>query len=92
MCLGIPGQLVEIVDLAEHRAVVDVDGVRREINIGLVMGDPGGIHVGDWVLIHVGFAMSKIDEEEAARTLSFIKDLGSIYDDEIDQFKAEAPL
>ncbi len=92
MCLGIPGQLVEIVDLAEHRAVVDVDGVRREINIGLVMGDPGGIHVGDWVLIHVGFAMSKIDEEEAARTLSFIKDLGSVYDDEIDQFKAEAPL
>ncbi|MDP8936505.1 MAG: HypC/HybG/HupF family hydrogenase formation chaperone, partial [Actinomycetota bacterium] len=84
MCLGIPGQLVEIVDLAEHRAVVDVDGVRREINIGLVMGDPGGIHVGDWVLIHVGFAMSKIDEEEAARTLSFIKDLGSVYDDEID--------
>jgi hydrogenase expression/formation protein HypC len=92
MCLGIPGQLVEIVDLAEHKAVVDVDGVRREINIGLVMGDPGGIHVGDWVLIHVGFAMSKIDEEEAARTLSFIKDLGSVYDDEIDQFKAEAPL
>jgi len=92
MCLGIPGQLVEIVDLAEHRAVVDVDGVRREINIGLVMGDPGGIHVGDWVLIHVGFAMSKIDEEEAARTLEFIKDLGSVYDDEIDQFKAEAPL
>lgn len=92
MCLGIPGQLVEIVDLAEHRAVVDVDGVRREINIGLVMGDPGGIHVGDWVLIHVGFAMSKIDEEEAARTLSFIKELGSVYDDEIDQFKAEAPL
>jgi hydrogenase expression/formation protein HypC len=92
MCLGIPGQLVEIVDLAEHRAVVDVDGVRREINIGLVMGDPGGIHVGDWVLIHVGFAMSKIDEEEAARTLSFIKDLGSVYDDEIDQFSAEAPL
>ncbi len=92
MCLGIPGQLVEIVDLAEHRAVVEVDGVRREINIGLVMGDPGGIHVGDWVLIHVGFAMSKIDEEEAARTLEFIKELGSVYDDEIDQFATEAPL
>jgi hydrogenase expression/formation protein HypC len=92
MCLGIPGQLVEIVDLAEHRAVAEVDGVRREINIGLVMGDPGGIHVGDWVLIHVGFAMSKIDEEEAGRTLDFIKELGSVYDDEIDQFAAEAPL
>ncbi len=92
MCLGIPGQLVEIVDLAEHRAVAEVDGVRREINIGLVMGDPGGIHVGEWVLIHVGFAMSKIDEEEAARTLDFIKELGSVYDDEIDQFASEAPL
>ncbi len=92
MCLGIPGQLVEIVDLGEHRAVAEVDGVRREINIGLVMGDPGGIHVGDWVLIHVGFAMSKIDEEEAASTLDFIKELGSVYDDEIDQFAAEAPL
>ncbi|MGH9190195.1 MAG: HypC/HybG/HupF family hydrogenase formation chaperone [Acidimicrobiales bacterium] len=92
MCLGIPGQLVEIVDLSEHRAVAEVDGVRREVNIGLVMGDPGGIKVGDWVLIHVGFAMTKIDEEEAERTLSFIKELGSVYDDEISQFAQEAPL
>jgi len=92
MCLGIPGQVVEIVDLTEHRAVAEVDGVRREINVGLVMGDAGGIQVGDWVLIHVGFAMSKIDEEEAARTLDFIKELGSVYDDEIDQFASETPL
>ena len=92
MCLGIPGQLVEIVDLTEHRAIAEVDGVRREVNIGLVMGDAGGIEVGDWVLIHVGFAMSKIDEEEAGRTLEFIKELGSVWDDEIDQFAAEAPL
>ena len=92
MCLGIPGQVVEIVDLTEHRAVAEVDGVRREINVGLVMGDAGGVQVGDWVLIHVGFAMSKIDEEEAGRTLDFIKELGSVWDDEIDQFAAEAPL
>jgi hydrogenase expression/formation protein HypC len=92
MCLGIPGQLVEIIDLEEHRAVVDVDGVRREINLGLVMGEPGGIEVGDWVLIHVGFAMSKIDEEEAERTLSFLKLMGSVYDDEIDQLRQETPL
>ncbi len=92
MCLGIPGQVVEIVDLTEHRAVAEVDGVRREINVGLVMGDAGGIQVGDWVLIHVGFAMSKIDEEEAGRTLDFIKELGSVWDDEIDQFATEAPL
>src|ERR671927_1289193 len=86
MCLGIPGQLVEVLDVAEQRAIADVDGVRREINIGLVMGEAGGIKVGDWVLIHVGFAMSRIDEEEAARTLTFMKELGSIYDDELAQF------
>ena len=92
MCLGIPGQVVEIVDLNEHKAVADVDGVRREINVGLVMGDEGGISVGDWVLIHVGFAMSKIDEEEAERTLTFIKGLGEVYDDELQQFQESTPL
>jgi hydrogenase expression/formation protein HypC len=92
MCLGIPGQLVEVLDLAEHRAIADVDGVRREINIHLVEGTPGGIKVGDWVLIHVGFALSKIDEEEAERTLAFIKELGSVYDDELAQFAGTAPL
>ncbi len=92
MCLGIPGKVVEIVDVKEHRAIADVDGVRREINVGLVLGDAGGLEVGEWVLIHVGFAMSKIDEEEAERTLSFIKELGSVYDDEIDEFRQETPL
>ena len=92
MCLGIPGQLVEIVDVDEHRAIADVDGVRREVNIHLVSGEAGGIKVGDWVLIHVGFAMTKIDEEEAASTLDFIKQLGSVYDDEIRDFSTEAPL
>jgi hydrogenase expression/formation protein HypC len=91
MCLGIPGKLVEIVDLAEHRAIADVDGVRREINIHLVEGEAGGIKLGDWVLIHVGFAMSRIDEEEAARTLAFIRDLGSLYDDELAQFAESGP-
>ncbi len=92
MCLGIPGQLVEILDVNEHRAIADVDGVRREINIHLVEGEPGGIKVGDWVLIHVGFAMSRIDEEEANRTLSFIKELGSVYDDELAQFSESEPF
>jgi hydrogenase expression/formation protein HypC len=92
MCLGIPGQLVEIVDEKEHRGIADVDGVRREINIGLVMGEAGGINVGDWVLIHVGFAMSRIDEEEAEKTLSFLKLMGSVWDDEIDQLRQETPL
>ncbi len=92
MCLGIPGQLVEIVDEEEHRGIADVDGVRREINIGLVMGEAGGINIGDWVLIHVGFAMSKIDEEEAQKTLDFLKLMGSVYDDELDQLRMDTPL
>ena len=92
MCLGIPGQVVEIVNIDEHKAIAEVDGVRREINVGLVMGDVGGLNVGDWVLIHVGFAMTKIDEEEAARNLAWLKELGSVYDDEIDQFRESTPL
>ena len=92
MCLGIPGQLVEIVDEKEHRGIADVDGVRREINIGLVMGEAGGIKVGEWVLIHVGFAMSRIDEEEAQKTLDFLKLMGAVYDDELDQLRMDTPL
>ncbi len=92
MCLGIPGQVVDIVDRTEHKAIADVEGVRREINVGLVLGDEGGLEVGDWVLIHVGFAMSKIDEEEAARTLEFIRGLGDLYEDELDQFRESTPL
>jgi len=86
MCLGLPGQLVSYDPDKPHAAVAEVDGVRREVNVELVAGDEGGIALGDWVLIHVGFAMAKIDEEEAARTLDFIKMLGS-YDEEIDQLR-----
>ena len=92
MCLGIPGQVVQIVDVDEHKAIAEVEGVRREINVGLVMGDEGGLSVGDWVLIHVGFAMSKIDEEEAASTLEFMRSLGELFDDEVDQFRESTPL
>lgn len=92
MCLGIPGQLVEIVSIDEQKAIAEVDGVRREVNIGLVLREPGGIKVGDWVLIHVGFAMSILDEDEAQRTMAFLKELGSMYEDEIEQFKESTPL
>lgn len=92
MCLGIPGQIVEIVDVTQHKAIADVDGVRREINVGLVLGDPGGLEVGEWVLIHVGFAMSKLDEEEAARALEFLKLLGGDYETELDGFRESSPL
>ncbi len=90
MCLGIPGQIVKIVDPDQHRAVVDVEGVRREISIALLtMEGDEGVELGDWVLIHVGFAMAKIDEQEAAETLSALRVLGSAYDDEIAQIRGE---
>jgi len=85
MCLGLPGQLVAYDPTQPHLAVMEVDGVRRKVNVQLVAGDDGGIAVGDWVLVHVGFAMARIDEEEAAQTLAFIKELGSVYDEEIAQ-------
>lgn len=86
MCLGIPGQVVEVVERDRHIATVDVGGVRRKVNIGLLSEE--GIDVGDWVLIHVGFALSKIDEREASATLSFLEGLGQAYDDELEQLRA----
>ncbi|MHB1711105.1 MAG: HypC/HybG/HupF family hydrogenase formation chaperone [Acidimicrobiales bacterium] len=85
MCLGIPGQLVDLTHIGEHRGTIEVDGVRREVNLALVLDETGGVAIGDWVLVHVGFAMAKIDAEEAARALAFIKELGAVYDEEIDQ-------
>ncbi len=87
MCLAIPGQVVEIVN-AEHRlARVDVAGVRRTVNIGLLDGEDGGAGHGDWVLIHVGFAMSKIDEEEAQSTREFLLALGEPYEAELEELE-----
>ena len=74
MYLGIPGQLVELLEGDEQLARVEVTGVRRTINVGLLEDE--GIGVGDWVLIHVGFAMSIIDEAEAHRSLELLKILG----------------
>lgn len=81
MCLGIPGQVVEFVDEVNNIAKVDVSGVRRNVNVALVR--PEGIQLGDWVLIHVGFAMSKIDEQEAQETLGVLRGMGEIYTDEL---------
>ena len=83
MCLGIPGQIVEMVDEANTIARVDVNGVRRNVNIGLVQSD--NPRVGDWVLIHVGFALSVIDDAEAQATFRFLEDLGKAYEDELSQ-------
>ena len=81
MCLGIPGQIVEMVDDENHIAKVNVSGVKRNVNIMLVR--PDGIVPGDWVLIHVGFAMSKIDENEAHETMKALQLMGEVYTDEL---------
>jgi hydrogenase expression/formation protein HypC len=81
MCLGIPGEIVEIHPDHADLAKVDVSGVRRLINIGLLSDDPP--QPGEWVLIHVGFALSKIDEAEAAAAMGFLEGIGQAYDDEI---------
>lgn len=81
MCLAIPGQIIELQAEHAHLATVDVSGVKRKINIGLL--EDVGVRPGDWVLIHVGFAMSKIDEEEARSSLTFLEGLGQAYTDEI---------
>lgn len=78
MCLGIPGQIVEINDVTKKLATVDVGGVKRQINIACIVNDEHPVEscVGDWVLVHVGFAMSRINEQEAALTLQILIELG----------------
>jgi hydrogenase expression/formation protein HypC len=78
MCLGIPGRIVRIDDAGRKLATVEVSGVRRQINIACIVDDAHPVEscVGDWVLVHVGFAMSRIDEEQAAETLKILTELG----------------
>ncbi len=84
MCLAIPGQVVEIVDDQNQLAEADVAGVRRKVNVALVDEDVGA---GDWVLIHVGFALSKVDEEEAHATLALLQQMGEAYEQELEDLK-----
>jgi hydrogenase expression/formation protein HypC len=86
MCLAIPGRIVEIVDEANRLARVDVVGVQRIVNVGLL--DEEEIAAGDWVLIHVGFALSKVDEEEAQATLRLLQGMGAEYEQELEELKA----
>jgi hydrogenase expression/formation protein HypC len=81
MCLGIPGEIIEILEDRNDLAKVAVSGVKRTINIGLLEDDPPV--PGDWILIHVGFALSKIDEKEAADALEFLESIGKAYEDEL---------
>ena len=90
MCLAIPGQILELVDPENRIALVDVAGVRRNVNVGLLdAGDDGdSAGPGDWVLIHVGFAISKVDEQEAAATLKLLEGMGADYEQELEELKA----
>jgi hydrogenase expression/formation protein HypC len=81
MCLAIPGEVVRLLDDNDQLALVDVVGVKRKINIGLLEGEPVG--PGDWVLIHVGFAMSKVDEQEAEEALRMLELMGQAFTDEL---------
>jgi hydrogenase expression/formation protein HypC len=79
MCLAIPGRVVEIADEQNRLAKVEVSGVVRNVNVGLL----DGVEPDDWVLIHVGFALSKVDEEEAHATLALLQEMGDAYEQEL---------
>ena len=87
MCLGIPAQIVELVDSEVGIAKADVAGVRRDVSVALCPE----ASVGDWVLLHVGFALSRIDEEQARETLALLEQLGPQYEQELDELKAGTP-
>ncbi|MGD0375823.1 MAG: HypC/HybG/HupF family hydrogenase formation chaperone [Streptosporangiaceae bacterium] len=89
MCLGIPGEVIELLAGRPDLARVEVSGARRVINVGLLADDPPA--PGEWVLIHVGFALSKIDEDEAAEVLMFLEGIGQANADELAAL-AQAPI
>ena len=87
MCLAIPGRIIEVVDVGNRLAKIDVAGVQRNVNIGLLDTDGSSVGPGDWVLIHVGFAISQIDEEEAHATLDLLRGMGAEYEQELEELK-----
>jgi len=87
MCLAIPGQIVAWVDREHQIAKASVAGVTRNVNVGLLTGEDA-VDTGDWVLIHVGFAMSKVDEEEARATREFLEQLGDPFHEELADLRA----
>ena len=81
MCLGIPGQILEISDLEQQLAIVDIGGVRRPVNIACIVDEDHPVEncVGDWVLVHVGFAMNRIDPDEAQLTLDLLEEMAEVH-------------
>lgn len=92
MCLGIPGQIVEITDAATNLALADVSGVKREVNVTCVSGDGLDALVGKYVLIHVGFAMALIDEAEAKKTMDTLNALGEAQEEFEAMFESDRAL
>jgi hydrogenase expression/formation protein HypC len=90
VCLAIPAQIVEFCDPDRFLARVDGAGVRRVVNVALVSGGDDGVEVGEWVLIHVGFAISQVDEEEALATRRLLEQLGGEYEQELEELRASA--
>ncbi|MDF5722052.1 MAG: HypC/HybG/HupF family hydrogenase formation chaperone [Rhizonema sp. PD37] len=80
MCLGIPGKIIEIINAQQKLAIVDIGGVKRQINIACIVNEqhPAESCVGDWVLVHVGFAMNRINEQEALETLKILEEIVNI--------------
>jgi len=88
VCLAIPGRVIEVVDEANRLALVDVAGVQRKVNISLLDTDSASVGPGNWVLIHVGFALSLVDEAEAEATLKLLQGMGADYEAELEELKA----
>jgi hydrogenase expression/formation protein HypC len=80
MCLGIPGQIIEITDQNNKLAIVNIAGVKRQINIACIVDEqhPPESCIGDWVLVHVGFAMNRINEKEAVETLQMLQEIAEV--------------
>mgnify|MGYP000887098984 CR=1 FL=1 len=87
MCLGIPGQVIAVLDREVGQATVDVSGVRREVNVALVDGAGRPVEGGDWVLVHVGFALARIDEDDARATLALLQEAAELQT-ELDEMRA----
>jgi hydrogenase expression/formation protein HypC len=92
VCLAIPGQVVELCDEQQrYLARVEVAGVRRGVDVGLLADERETVRPGDWVLVHVGFAISRIDEQEAQATLLLLQAMGAEYEQELAELRASVP-
>ena len=86
MCLGIPARIIEVVDVESKIATAEISGIRREISVALCPE----AEVGDWVLVHVGFALATIDEEQARQTIALLERMGGAYEQELRELNAGA--